>query len=56
MFGVTNNTYEVLANTNLLTTNWISIGLMENTNGFWRYSDAGATNYNHRFYRAHQVP
>ena len=56
MLGVTNNIYEVLANTNLLTTNWLAIGLMEHTNGLWRYSDAEATNHQQRFYRARQVP
>ena len=56
MLGVTNNIYEVLANTNLLTTNWLAIGLMEHTTGLWRYSDAEATNHQQRFYRARQVP
>ena len=44
--------YLMLANTNLTTTNWIPIGPLQNTNGIYRYVDAAATNYNHRYYRA----
>ncbi len=52
MLGETGRTYSALANTNLKTTNWVSLGTMEATNGIWRYSDLAATNFPMRYYRA----
>lgn len=48
--------YQLFANTNLSTTNWRLIGVMESTNGVWRLLDSGATNHPWRFYRAVQLP
>jgi hypothetical protein len=56
MLGETGSNYMALANTNIQTTNWVSLGLMERTNGIWRYADTGATNFPRRYYRALQVP
>ena len=40
-------------NVNLPQSNWTQLGLMENTNGIWRYFDDGTlTNRSRRFYRA----
>jgi hypothetical protein len=47
----------VLATTNAVepSANWTQLGLMENTNGIWRYYDNGTmTNRPYRFYRALQ--
>jgi hypothetical protein len=52
MVGQTGVAYQLLANSNLVTTNWVSLGTMENTNGIWRFSDARATNHLQRYYRA----
>jgi len=54
--GETNHDYQVLASTNLSTTNWVIIGVMEPTNGIWRFLDTGASNQPFRFYRAEQLP
>lgn len=57
MVGETGSNYVVLASTNidLPPSNWTTLGLMENTNGIWRYFDNGTiTNRNWRFYRALQ--
>jgi len=56
MFGQTGTNYQVLANTNLATTNWISLGTMQNTNGIWRFFDSSATSFPDRFYRAKALP
>ena len=56
MCGETGTNYQILANDNLSTTNWMVLGTMENTNGIWRYSDKTATNSMHRLYRARQLP
>ena len=51
--GLTNLSYTVWANTNLTTTNWISIGTAAtpaNTNAF-QFTDQNATNFPQRFYR-----
>ena len=59
MTGETGSNYMVFATTNIAapTTNWTQLGLMENTNGIWRYYDNGTvTNRTYRFYRALQVP
>ena len=50
MCGETGHVYQVLASTNLSTTNWVVIGAMEGTNGGWRFLDMGATNRPRRFY------
>ncbi len=49
--------FEILASTNLALSlpNWTSLGIVTNTTGATPFSDP-ATNYNHRFYRALQVP
>jgi hypothetical protein len=54
MCADTNQTFTVLANDNLNTTNWVPIGPMFFTNDLWRYFDTDATNVPHRFYRARQ--
>ena len=57
MTGEAGSNYMVLATTNIIepTTNWTQLGLMENTNGIWRYYDNGTvTNRQYRFYRALQ--
>jgi hypothetical protein len=53
MAGLPTTDYLLQGNTNLLTTNWVSLGLMERTNGIWRYFDANTiTNRPARYYRA----
>jgi hypothetical protein len=57
MVGETGSNYMVLATTNIAepSANWTQLGLMENTNGIWRYYDNGTlTNRPYRFYRAQQ--
>jgi len=59
MVGESGSNYMVLATTNIAETseNWTQLGLMENTNGIWRYYDNGTTtNRPYRFYRALQMP
>ncbi len=59
MVGETGSNYLVFATTNISAplATWTNLGLMENTNGIWRYDDAGTiTNRPHRFYRAKQSP
>jgi len=51
--GTPSQTYRVLAATNLLTTNWLTISTnLAATNGIWSFTDLVATNYQARFYRA----
>ena len=55
MLGEAGSNYMVLAATNTRTplSNWTQLGLMESTNGIWRYFDSGAiTNLPRRYYRA----
>ena len=54
--GEAGRDYQLLASTNLNSTNWIPIGLMESTNGIWRLLDGGASTNRWRFYRAELVP
>jgi hypothetical protein len=54
--GEPGRAYQLQANTNLSTTNWAVIGVMESTNGVWRLLDKGATNQPWQFYRAVQLP
>jgi autotransporter-associated beta strand protein len=51
--GITNLAYTVWANTNLATTNWISIGaaVAPASNNTFQFIDLNATNFNRRFYR-----
>jgi hypothetical protein len=59
MLGEAGSNYLALAATNLPVplSNWTTLGLMESTNGIWRYLDNGTvTNRPYRFYRAQQVP
>ncbi len=56
MAGEAGSNYQLLASTDLNSTNWIPLGLMEPTNGIWRLLDAGAFTNGWRFYRAEQVP
>lgn len=59
MVGENGSNYLVLASTNVALPqgDWTPIGLMEVTNGIWRYFDAGTvTNRSMRYYRAQQVP
>lgn len=57
MAGEAGSNYMIFATTNLNEPfgNWTELGLMEHTNGIWRYLDLGTiTNRPHRFYRARQ--
>jgi hypothetical protein len=55
MLGEAGKNYDVLVNTNLLfPSNWTTIGVMQQTNGIWRFSDPAATNGGLRFYRSRQ--
>jgi hypothetical protein len=54
--GEAGTNYTLLASTNLSQTNWIPLGVMEQTNGIWRFLDASATNQPVRFYRAQPWP
>jgi hypothetical protein len=56
MTGEAGTNYEIQASTNLAATNWTVLGVMQNTNGIWRYSDVTATNSAFRVYRARQLP
>ncbi|MBI3853909.1 MAG: hypothetical protein HY298_27095 [Verrucomicrobia bacterium] len=56
MAGETSRSYQVLASMNLAATNWLPIGVIESTNGIWRFLDTGASNQPLRFYRAEQLP
>jgi hypothetical protein len=56
MEGVAGTTNRIEASDNLNSTNWSDLGVMENTNGIWRFSDKTATNSFHRYYRARQLP
>ena len=56
MTGEAGTNYEILASTNIAGTNWTVLGVMQNTNGIWRYSDVTATNSPSRVYRARQLP
>jgi hypothetical protein len=56
MLGQTGTNYQVLANTSLSSSNWISLGIMQNTNGIWRFFDSTATSFPDRFYRAKALP
>jgi hypothetical protein len=58
MTGEAGKDYEVQANDrdDLSTTHWPVLGVMQSTNGIWRYSDTTATNSAHRYYRARQLP
>lgn len=55
MQGETNQNYQVLVSDDLNSTNWFPIGIMESTNGTWRFLDTRATNHTRRFYHAEQV-
>jgi len=54
--GQTGKSYKIQASTNLTSTNWTDLGLMENTNGIWRYLDLTTATANFRCYRAQQLP
>ena len=56
MLRETGRAYQVLACGDLNATNWLPIGVMESTNGIWRFWDAGVANQAWRFYRAQQLP
>jgi hypothetical protein len=56
MGGEAGTSYEVQATTNLDSSNWIVLGVMQNTNGIWCYSDPTATNSSFRAYRTRQLP
>ncbi|MGA2557952.1 MAG: hypothetical protein ABSG04_16905, partial [Verrucomicrobiota bacterium] len=56
MLGEAGTNYQVQTSTNLAVTNWAALGIMESTNGIWRYSDTAATNSPQRFYRVQQLP
>jgi len=54
--GESGKAYKIQAINNLRLTNWTDLGVMENTNGIWRYLDVTATNAGFRYYRAQQLP
>ena len=57
MLGESGKNYDVLVNTNLNdASNWDFTGVMESTNGIWRFSDPAGTNFGPRYYRARQQP
>jgi hypothetical protein len=56
MSGEEGTNYEVQASSDLAGSNWAVLGVMQNTNGIWRYSDLTATNAALRFYRTRQLP
>lgn len=56
MEALAGKTNRVEASDNLSLTNWTDLGVMENTNGIWRFSDLTATNSAHRYYRTRQLP
>ena len=56
MLGETNRDYQIFINEDLNTTNWLPLGVMESTNGIWRFFDVNATNNVRRYYRVEQVP
>ncbi len=56
MTGEEGTNYEVQASSDLGGANWSVLGVMQNTNGIWRYSDLTATNAAFRFYRTRQLP
>ena len=59
MLGQTGSNYAVLATTDidLPEPQWTALGLMEHTNGIWRFFDPSTmTNRARRFYRAAQTP
>ena len=56
MLGEPGRMYEIHGNTNLLGTNWNFLGIMESTNGVWRFTDTNTAGLNQRYYRAHQLP
>ena len=50
--GLSNVTYHIQANTNLATTNWVTLGpVIANGLGVLSFNDAQSTNYPIRFYR-----
>ena len=55
MAGEAGRDYQLLASTDLNTTNWIPLGIMESTNGICRLLDGGAATNQWRFYRAEQL-
>lgn len=50
--GTASAYYEIQSNTNLSTSNWITIAFITNSGGMTAFSDFAATNSNQRFYRA----
>jgi len=56
MLGTTGSNYQMQATTNLNSTNWTALGMMESTNGIWRYFDNTASNNADRIYRAEEFP
>jgi hypothetical protein len=56
MTGEEGTNYEVQGSSDLAGPNWTVLGVMQNTNGIWRYSDLTATNAPLRFYRTRQLP
>ncbi|MDQ6632379.1 MAG: hypothetical protein M3Y82_11605 [Verrucomicrobiota bacterium] len=48
-------TFEILASTNLATTNWTSVGVVTNSTGTVSFTNT-VFNLNQRFYRARQLP
>jgi hypothetical protein len=49
--GGVGQVFRVLANTNLSTTNWLTLGTVTNVTGSVQFTDTGATNQGRRFYR-----
>lgn len=55
MCGETGSNYVIEAASDLSLSNWSALGIMENTNGIWRFFDTTATNAPRRFYRARHL-
>jgi len=51
VLGTDGQIFRVLANTNLSTTNWITVANLTNGGGSQRFTDTTATNFLQRFYR-----
>jgi hypothetical protein len=51
VLGAVGETYRVLGNTNLSTTNWITLANLTNQSGTVQFTDSSATNFIRRFYR-----
>jgi len=56
MEGEAGKSYKVQARDDVALGIWADLGVMENTNGIWRYADLAATNSIYRYYRTVRLP